>query len=56
MFCEWNSFGDIEILVVLSAIFLPSKSPVASAVFWSVLFEAVFITSVVNFLALSRTF
>ena len=43
-------------LIILSAIWLPIKSPVAWAVFWIALFEAVFITSVVDFLALSRRF
>ena len=42
-------------LVILSAILLPVKSSVASAGFWIVLFKAVFIASVVNFLALSRS-
>ena len=41
--------GFLEILVILSAILLPIKSPVASAVFWIALFEAVFIASVVDF-------
>ena len=45
-----NSFVDFfETLVILSAILLPIKSPVASAVFWIALFEAVFIASVVDF-------
>ena len=36
------SFGEVfENLVVLSAILFPFKSPVASAVLWFVLFEAV---------------
>ena len=39
----------LEILVILSAILLPLKSPVASAVFRIALFEAVFIASVVDF-------
>ena len=30
---EYNSFGDFEILVILSAILLPIKSSVASVVF-----------------------
>ena len=38
-----------EILVILSAILLPIKSPVASAVFWIALFEAVVIASVADF-------
>ena len=62
------SFGDfdsslsllfldfLETLVILSSIYLPIKSLVASAVFWTALFEAVFIASVVDFLALSRSF
>ena len=35
--------------VLLSAILLPIKSPVASAVFWIALFDAVFMESVVDF-------
>ena len=46
----------LEIFVILSAIFLPIKSPVASAGFWVALFEAVVIASVLDFLALSRSF
>ena len=46
----------LETLVILSAILLPINSPVASAVFWIALFDAVFIASVVDFLALSRSF
>ena len=46
----------LEALVILSPILLPIKLPVASAVFWIALFEAVFIASVVDFLAVSRTF
>ena len=46
----------LEILVILSATLLPIKPPVASAVFLIALFEAVFIASVVDFLALSRSF
>ena len=48
--------GFFDMLVILSAILLPIKSPVASAVFWIALFEAVFIGSVADFLALSRFF
>ena len=46
-----DSFVDFlfETLVILSAISLPIKSPVASAVFWIALFEAVFIASIVDF-------
>ena len=52
-FC--NSLGDFfETFGILSAILLPIKSPVTSAVFLIALFEAVFIESVVDFLALSR--
>ena len=43
-------------LVILSSILLPIKSPVASAVFWIAFSEAVFIASAVDFLALSRNF
>ena len=45
-FLEWNS---LEILVISSAILLPIKSPVASAVFWIARFEDVFIASGVDF-------
>ena len=45
-FFECNS---VETLVILSAILLPFKSPLASAVFLISLFEAVFIASVVDF-------
>ena len=46
-----DSFVDFlfETLVILSAISLPIKSPVASAVFWIALFEAVFIASIEDF-------
>ena len=56
------SFGDnsfenfFETLVILSAILLPIKSPVASAVFLIALFEAVFNASVADFLTLSTSF
>ena len=43
-------------LVILSAILLPIKSPVGSVVFWIALFDAVFNASVVDFLAKSRSF
>ena len=43
LFCEHNFAEDfLETLVILSAILLPIKSRVASAVFWIVLFEAFF--------------
>ena len=56
-----SSFGNtlsdfFETLVILSAILLPIKSPIASAVFWIALFQAVFIVSVVDFLAVSKRF
>ena len=52
-----NSLVDfLETLIILSAILLPIKSPVASAVFWIALFEAGFIACVVDFLALLRSF
>ena len=44
--CEWNSFGNFEILVILSAILSPIKSLVTSADLWIAPFEAVFIVSV----------
>ena len=41
-FCK--AFADFfETLVILSAILLPIKSPVASVVFWISIFDAVFI-------------
>ena len=55
LFCE--CIEDLfETLVILSAILLPIKPPVASAVFWIAFFEVVFIASVVYFFALSRGF
>ena len=55
LFCR--SLEDfLEIFVNLSAVVLPNKSPVASAVFRIALFEAVFIASVVDILAVSRRF
>ena len=53
---ESNSFGDFEILLILTAVLLPIKSPVALVAYWIALFEAVFITSAVDLLALSRRF
>ena len=44
----------IEAFVILSSILLPIKSPVASAVFWSALFEAVLVVSVADCLAWSK--
>ena len=43
-------------LVILSEILLPIKSPVASAVFWIVLFDIAFIASIVDFLAVPIIF
>ena len=52
-----NSLGDFfDTLGISSAILLPIKSPVDPATFLVVLFEAVFIASAVDFLALSRSF
>ena len=48
LFCN-SLVGFFETLVILSEILLPIKSPVASAVFWIALFEAVFVASVVDF-------
>ena len=45
-----------EAFVILSAILLPIKSQADSAVFRIILFEAVFIESVVDLLALPRRF
>ena len=57
LFCERNFVEDFfKTLVILSAILLPIKSLVTSTVFWIALFEAVFIVSVVDFFALSRSF
>ena len=54
---ECNSLEDFfEAFVILSAVLLPIKSPVASAGFRIALFEAVFIASVVDFLELSISF
>ena len=49
-------FGDFDTLFILSAILLPIKSTVASAFFRITLFEAVFMASDVDFLALLRSF
>ena len=46
----------LKTFVILSAFLLPIKSPVAFAVFRIALFDAVFTASVVDFLALSRSF
>ena len=51
--------GDIYLsfgISTSSAILLPIKSPVASAVFLIALFEAAFIASIVDYLALLRSF
>ena len=60
LFCERSSAEGVEdffeTLVILSAILLLIKSPVASAVFWIVLFEAVFIAFVVDFLHYQEIF
>ena len=48
--------GEVfETLVILSAILFPIKSPVASAVFWIAVFEAVLSASVAACLAWSRS-
>ena len=50
-----NYLADFfETLVILSAILLPIKSAVASAVFWIAFFDAVIISPVVDFLALKK--
>ena len=49
-FCEYNPFENFCVtLVILLAILLPTKSPVASGIFWIAYFEAVFIASVLYF-------
>ena len=54
---ECKSVEDIfETLVILSAVLLPIKSTVDSAVFLIDLFQAVFIASVADFLALPTSF
>ena len=55
-----GTFSD-EVFVILSAILLPIKSPIASNVFWIALFEVVFSASVAtlvthDFLGVSRNF
>ena len=56
LFHEYNFYGDFDPLVILFAILLSIKSPVASAFFSVAFFEAVFITPVVDFSVLSRSF
>ena len=46
----------VDQLNILSAILLPIKPPVISAVIWIALLEAVFIASVVDFLATLASF
>ena len=46
----------LDTVVVLSAILLPIKSSVVSAVFWIALFEAVLSAFVADYLALSISF
>ena len=53
---EWKSLDFFDVVVILSAILLPIKSQVPSAVFSIALFEVVFIASVADFLALSTSF
>ena len=54
---RWRfDFNSVEMIVILSAVLLAVKSAITFAVFWIRLFEAVFIASVVFFLALSRSF
>ena len=45
-----------DVLVILSAISLPTKSPVASAVFWIAYCDAIFIAFVADFLVVSIIF
>ena len=55
LLCDFLT-GFFDILVNLSAILLPVKSPVASAVYCIAVFDAVFNTSVVDFLVVSISF
>ena len=48
-----DSFEDFGVLLILSTILFPMKSPVASAVFWIAFFEAVVSASVAYCLARS---
>ena len=48
-FLAWLFCGDFEILVMLSVILSPIKVPVASAVFWIAVFEAVFVVDCLEF-------
>ena len=50
------SLFGLPIEVILSAILFPIKSPVASAVFQTTLFEAVFAASIPVFVAVSINF
>ena len=53
----YNSLVDFfQTLHILSGILLQIESPVSSVVFWIALFDAVFISSDVDLLALSRSF
>ena len=54
-FCKYAR-GFFDAIVILSAVLLPIKSPVASAVFWIALFKAVFIAAVVDFLTFLTVF
>ena len=51
LFCEVFADFFFETLVIFSAILLPIRAPVASAVFWIALFEAVATASVVDILS-----
>ena len=46
----------LETIIILSAILLPTKSPIASTVFCIALLEAVVIASVADFVAVSTSF
>ena len=41
----FGEYNPVETLVILSVILLPIESPVASAVFWIAVFEAVYVAS-----------
>ena len=55
-FLAWLFCGGFEILVMLSVILSPIKVPVASAVFWIAIFEAVFVVDCLEFCRFSRRF
>ena len=55
-YCNWFCCEFFETVVILLAILLPIKSPVAFAALWISHFEEVLNASIADFLALSRSF